>query len=398
MRAQKNIRLLDAYTLCVNASFVIPVILPFYRDQMHIGFNEFLIAEAAFAATVVLLEVPTGWLSDVWQRKHVLALGVLAEMTGYACLLAGEGLLWAVIAQSIIGVGISLISGTNSALLYDTLLADGQDARFRKLEGRRQGLGLYSVAAASIIGGLVYPLDHRLPVALSLLMQLTAFAIVLCMTEPARHKKRPEKHPLADMAETMRYALHGHAGIALIILFAAVLFSGTKLIMWSQQPYYMALGVPETYFGLLMAAGFIMGGFSSHIGHRLDGKIGSLKALAAIWGAAVSVAVLSALYIGWSGIVLLMLGGTCLYGIASPRVGEAINRQVGSERRATILSTQNLMVSLLFIPISLLTGRISDDYGVQGALLIIALWLAVAGACLALLLLKKERRRRVMML
>lgn len=378
-------------------SFLIAVIVPYYRDQMGLTFHDFLIGEAAFAAVVVLLEVPSGWISDVWHRKFTLALAVVFEIIGYACLLLGEGLWLAILAQSIIGVAISLISGTNSAMLYDSLLSEGRESEYRVREGKRSALGFYSVGAASVVSGFLYAVDQRLPLWMSLASLALALLTACLMVEPSRHRKLPEKHPVADMIETGRYALRGHPEIGMIILFSAVMFCATKMIMWSQQPYYMAMRLPEQIFGVLMAAGFAMAGLSSHLGHMLDGRISSVKALAAVWMVAVLVCLGASAHLGWSGVVLLMIGGTCLYGVGAPRVSEAINRRVGSERRATILSTQNLMVSLFFIPVSFVIGWISDRHGVTGALLGTAGWLAMAGLCLLFLLTRKSRRHMLLL-
>jgi MFS family permease len=362
--------------------FVIPVLLPFYRDQMGLSFNDFLLGEAFFAATVVLLDVPTGWLSDQWQRKHILALASLLDLAGFIVLLNAHGLVQAVLAQILLGVGISLMSGTNSAMLYESLMSAGREDEYRKIEGRRGGIGLYSVAGASIIGGLLYPHHHQLPILLSAVMQVVAIMIACLTDEPERHRKRPEKHPVLDIIETTRYAL-SHPEVGLILIFAAIMFCSTKMIMWAQQPYYMAMHLNESFYGILMAGGFALGGFSSHMAHKLDGKVSTIKALALAWIGAVGACIGAASHLGWPGVSLLMIGGTCIYGMASPRVTEAINRHVGSERRATILSTQSLLTSLLFIPLSRLMGHISDAYGVQAVLLAVALWLGIAGLCLA---------------
>ncbi|MBI1214318.1 MAG: MFS transporter [Alphaproteobacteria bacterium] len=393
MRADRNIRLLEAHALCVNMSFVVAVIMPYYRDEMGLSFRDFLLGEAAFAATVILLDVPTGLLSDLWQRKQVLALGTLLELAGYALLLVAHGLGMAMLAQSVIGVGICLLNGTNSAILYESLMAEGREGEYRKREGRRAGLGLYSVASASLMSGLLYRLHHALPVVLTLAALAIGIIVAAMMDEPERHRRMPEKHPVADIVETARYALR-HPQVGIIIVFAAVLFCSTKMIMWSQQPYYMALGLDERCFGLLMAVGFALGGFSSHMAHRLDGKVGSLRALTLVWLAAVAACLGAAAHLGWSGVALLMVGGTCLYGMAAPRVSEAINRHVSSARRATILSTQSLLVSLMFIPVSWAMGRVSDSYGMQAVLVFLALWLGVAGVCLALWSLRRRQVAR----
>lgn len=398
MHADRNVKLLQMHAVCMNMCFVIPVIVPYYRDRMALGFDDFLLGEAAFAATLVVLEIPSGWLSDVWRRKYVLLLGTLAEMAGYALLLFAQGLWMAVAAQMVIGVGISLISGTNTALLYDSLLSEGRADDFRRHEGRRMGVGLYSVAAASVMGGFLYAVDPRLPVVLSLLTLVMAAVCALRMYEPARHRRAAVKHPLADMLETARHTLAGHAELGLVIVFAALMFSATKVVMWSQQPYYMAAGLAENVYGLLMAAGFVLGGLSSHFAHKLDNRVSNLRALLAVWltgvlcclGASLSLHVLG----GWAGIAMLMMAGSCLYGLAAPRVSEVVNRHVGSERRATVLSTQSLLCSFVFMPLSMLMGHAEKAHGVAGMLMAMSAWLMMAGLCLVVWCLHRRRRAR----
>lgn len=394
MRVDRNVKLLNMHALCVNMAFVIPVIMPFYRDEMGLSFQDFLLGEAAFAATIVLLDVPSGWLSDQWQRKHVLALGTLFEMMGYALLLMSDCLWMAALAQAVIGVGICLLSGTNSAMLYESLMAEGREGEYRRLEGKRGGIGLYSVAFASVLGGLMYPHNHFLPVLLSVLVQGLGLYVACRMDEPERHRKRPEKHPVADIIETTRYALR-HPEVGMILIFAAVMFCSTKMIMWAQQPYYMAMGLREEFFGVLMAVGFVLGGFSSQMAHRLDGRVGTYTALMLGWGMAVMACLGAAIKPGFAGVALLMVGGTCIYGMTAPRVSEAINRHVDSSRRATILSTQSLLVSLLFIPVSAVMGRVSEGYGVQAVLVSLVLWLCVAGVALAVFGLRRRRKKEL---
>ena len=65
----------------------------------------------------------------------------------------------------------------------------------------------------------------------------------------------------------------------------------------------------------------------------------------------------------------LFLVGLLGYAMGQPRINAAINGHVGSERRATILSTASLMVHLLFIPTSAIVGWISEQGGIMASLL-----------------------------
>lgn len=394
MRIKRNLRLIDIYTIGMNIICIFPVIIPYYRDEIGIGFREFLIGEACFAATIILLDVPAGWISDMWQRKRTQALGYFFLVLGYSCLLIAHSFALAVAAQMIIGVGISLVNGTNQSILYESLLSVKKEGEYRRREGRRQAMCFYTAGAAGIVGGFIYTVDHHLPIIIQVISLIVGLIATCMLDEPERHRQTPERHPVMDILTTIKYALHGHKEIGFIIMFAASLFCSTKLIMWSQQPYYMALKIPEAYYGCLTAIGFLLGGASSHMSHLLDGKIGPYKALGILWAFALVICVGAGLHLGWHGVALLMFGGTCIFGMASPRVSEVINRNVDSARRATVISTQSLLVSVFFIPLSTLIGHLSKEGGIQQALHGIAVWLLFAGLMLAFLAARRRRRRR----
>lgn len=393
MRIQRNLKLIDAYNIGMTMLFIMPVMIPYYRDEIGLTFREFLLGEAAFAVTIVLLDVPAGWISDVWQRKHTMALGLLFEIFGFSCLLLAHSFFMAMLAQVLIGVGISLCNGTNTAILYDSLLSVGREKEYRKREGRRQALCFYTIAASGVVGAAVYPLHHQIPQIMCIMALLGALVIVCMIDEPERHKRVSERHPVADIIATTKYALHGHAEVAFVIMAAGALFCSTKLIMWSQQPYYMALKIPEAWYGVLIAVGAVLGGLTSHLSHLLDGRISAPRALAMIWIFGILICLGASIGPGWHGVALLMMGGSCIFGMASPRINEVINRNVDSARRATVLSTQSLIASLLFIPLSAVMGQVSKLWGIQAVLVGLALWLCLSGVGLGLLALYKRRRR-----
>lgn len=391
MRMQRNVKLLQYFTFLSGMLFFIPIILPYYRDEIGLGFKELMITEAVFAAMLVLLEVPSGWISDVWKRKYVLVLAMVFDIIGHFMIILADGLWMAIFAQVLVGVAFSLISGTNSAMLYDSLLVDKKENDFGRLEGKRHGISLYAVGIASVIGGLLYPFNHDLPIYLSMATCAVALVLAFMMTEPPREKSAIQGHPLADMLSTMRYAVHGHMEVGLIILFSAALFCSTKMMMWTQQPYYIDLNIPEQYFGILMAAGFLLGGASSHFSHCLERYVSNMQTFFGSWALVFLTCIIAGILMNYVGVALLMLAGSCLYGLLSPRVNDAINKRVPSDRRATILSTMNLLTSLFFIPVSVIVGSMVKTDGLQAGLNGIALWLALAGICLGLWAFKRLR-------
>ena len=192
------------------------------------------------------------------------------------------------------------------------------------------------------------------------------------MIEPQRFKAVAQVNPLIAMAQTLKYALHGHKEIAEIIFISAILFSTTKMMMWGQQPYYMAIGLDERWFGVLMAAGFLSGSLASHLGHLLDRRCRNRSVLLAMMLGVVGLCVTSAGLHNIYG-ALLLLAGSLFWGLGWPRVQDAINKRTDSHHRATVLSSASMMIHLLFIPLSLMLGWVGDRFGIETAILCLTL-------------------------
>lgn len=387
----RNVRLLQLHTLGLNMIFTLPVIVPYYRDVIGLGFYEFMVGEALFSAVVILMEIPTGWISDVWTRKKTIIAATFVNILGFTVLWQANSFAAAVAAQMILGVSVSLLSGTNSAMLYDSLLENGQENRYRKLEGFRHGLGLYTIGGSSLLGGFLYAWHPELPVILSIVTSVAALGACFAMSEPSRHREAVHKNPLADMVKTVRYALQGHEEILAIIVLSAVLFATTKILLWAQQPYYILLDLPLGWYGVLTAFGFLLGGLGGHYGHLLDGRHGNVVVLRVLLVWTFGVCLIAGLYPGLYGIGLL-LSGSLIWGFGWPRVQEAINNRVGSARRATILSTASLAVHMVSIPLLALTGRLGDHAGIAAALLFMAGFLFCGGIAAAILWAMKKQR------
>jgi len=374
----RNVRLLQGHAVFLSMVFILPVIVPYYKDAIGLSFAQFMMGEAIFAAVVILMEVPSGWISDIWSRKMVMVVGTALNIAGYGLLWVADGFALAAFAQGVIGVSCSLMSGTNTALLYDSLAACGREGEYRRQEGFRHGVNLYAIGGSCLAGGFLYGWNIYAPLIFSLLTSLVALILALFMVEPVRVKEPAHKNPLADMLATMRFALHGHAEIAGIILLSSCVFASTKMLLWAQQPYYALLAVPAGAYGALMAAGFALGGLGAQLGHRVDGRFNDTRVLLACAAFVFIACLVNGLWPGYAGLPL-MVGGSLIYGFGFPLVQAALNARAPTARRATILSAAQLMVSLIAIPLYFLIGIATDMGGVTVALKMLAGLMAATG-------------------
>ena len=68
---RRNIMSLNIYTVFLNLVFILPIIIPFYRDELGLTFHDFLIGESVFALVVIVWDVPAGYLADRWADERL---------------------------------------------------------------------------------------------------------------------------------------------------------------------------------------------------------------------------------------------------------------------------------------------------------------------------------------
>jgi MFS family permease len=385
----RNIKLLTLYTVFANMSFILPVILPFYREELGLSFHDFLMGEVVFSLALIFFDVPAGYLADRWGRKKTMALGAFIFAAGYFLLSMATGFWSAIAIQGILGIGLSTISGSNSAFLYDNLLSAGREHEYRQREGFRFAIQLYSITLACVIGGYLYDINHDFPLILATITYSFAGVIALFMIEPERHKIIIKKHPLRDIRDTMIFVLHGHREIAAIALLMIIVFSTTKICMWSIQAYAGELKIPEIYNGWIMAAVMLLGALAGHFGHHVFKELRGEKVLYCMIFFLAFIMLVSGILGNYLGLAILGLEAF-VFGFAMPRAQQAINDLVDSSRRATVLSTANLAMSLGFIPLSQMLGYLSEEVSLFTGLIVYSFVLVIL-AGIAKLITNKRR-------
>lgn len=353
-----------------NALFALPVIVLYYQNQIGLSFQEFILGEVFFAAVVIAMEVPSGWIADVTQRRIVLAWSMFFVALGWCMLLVADGFWLAAMSQGVIGIGVSLFSGTDSALLYDSLAEDGKTDEFRRLAGLQSAVSFYALAVASLVGGFMYSVDPYLPVYGVLAAVMVALVAVLRLREPARVRHSVERHPLHDMAVTIREAVFRNRAIGLVVLGAAVVFGSTQYNTWAQQAYWQAFAVPPALNGVLAALGWGLAGVAGHYGHWVERKMGYRRSVLLIWLVLCASWLVAGLSLSWAGVGLLF-AGSMSWALGWPAVQDAINRQIDGSRRATVISAVSLAIRLAFMPIGVALSWVADHHGIQPSLLIL---------------------------
>lgn len=164
-----------------------------------------VLLESLLQAATVVLEVPSGYLSDRVGRVTTLRLAAAGFAGASALMALGERLEVLALAQVLLALGFSFRSGTDVSLHLGSLAALGRGHEFALREERLQVRRLVVTATAALLGGLVGLVSLRAVFGLSTLAGLAALGAALGLEEP------PEDR--ADAAQGFPAQLRACAGL-----------------------------------------------------------------------------------------------------------------------------------------------------------------------------------------
>ena len=363
----KNIPRLYLIKISKWFNMVMPIMLLFYKGN-GMGTYELFVLKAIYSVAVVVMEIPSGWMADVWGRKKTLVLGSILGSLGFLIYSFSYGFLAFVVAEIVLGIGLSFISGADSAMLYDSLKADNKTEKYTREEGRITSAGNFAEAIAGTVSGLLIYFSLRTPFYFQFVVAAMAIPAALTLIEPKIHSTEPVLS-IKKLVKNIRSTLVSDKNLRVAILLSAVTGTATLTFAWLVQPFFIAIGLPEIYFGFFWTALNLSVGISSIFAHKVEEFLGKQ------WSILLVIVFLSAGYF-FTGITISYWGLSFLFlfylarGIATPIFKNYINIYTESEVRATMLSVRNFIIRIAFAVIGPLLGWITDNVSLDKAFLL----------------------------
>lgn len=360
-----------------------PFMIPFYQDN-GLDLAQISLLKAIYSISIVVLEIPSGYLADILGRKKTLLIGSLLGFFGFATYSFSYGFVGFLIAEIILGFGQSLISGADSAMLYDTLDDLKRKDEYVKYEGRVISIGNISEMAAGLIGGLLVTISLRVPYIAQTAVAFIAIPASLTLIEPKRNAK-VVKMGFSHILNIVKYSLVENKNLRWNILHSSIIgacsLSMATLVV---QPFLKEINLPLTYFGIIwVVLNFIVGAIAFYaykIEKQLK-KVTSLILISAIMP--LGYIFLSQIFSYWGLIILIVF--YISRGFATPVLKDYINQLTDSNVRATVLSVRNFVIRIFFAIIGPFIGWYTDLFSLQGAVFITGLvFLLFAGISLVM--------------
>ncbi len=328
-----------------------------------LSISEIIYIEVIYGALVILLEVPSGALSDRWSRKKVLALNSLFLVLNTVVWAVSQDFRLFAIGVAMGAVHSVLRSGTNSSIMYDSLKEIGKEYEYEKCLGRRRAIAGVAFMISALVGGIVAD-NFGIEAAfwLSVPSVLTGGLISLTLVEPKFHRSTEEVSYWQHIKVTAKFLKSNTKFIHIFALISTVMTVQLILAEYSQL-YIAYVGFGVFVMGILAS----LTGLKETIMNLISHKVGQLVENNLLYGLLLVVMSLSlllaCLFTNWFGILNLFIATSPFHIIDVVSMAD-FNKQVPSKIRATSESFISLLTSTVHLPVVLLFAYIGQNYSI----------------------------------
>ncbi len=362
---RSNITKLYAFSFLQMTLFPMAIITLFWKDRIGLSLTQILLLQGILSVVMVVMEYPSGYISDRIGYRVSLTLAALLGMVGWAVYTVAATFAHVMVAEILLGISLAFISGSDSALLYETLKQEGAELQYARHQGRMSGYGQAGEAVGAIFAGVIYAYAPLLPFFLQIGVWFLVLLVTRSMVEPTREIVVHAGH-LTEALRTARYAFVENKGLRYTIILNSVLGIASFYPVWLIQPYMQHAGVPVTWFGPIWSGANLTVAIFSLASHRAGRYLGD-RSMVLLFLILVGVGYFGLGLIGglWGFLFYYLL--TSMRGLRGPMMLSLTQKECPSANRAGILSLQSFCFRLLFVCTGPLVGMLADWGGVREA-------------------------------
>lgn len=346
-----------------NLYFYLPI-LTLYYQQRGLNLLQINSLQGILIGTIFVTNIPTGIFTDRYGRKVAMIIALILQLLGEILFLFAYGYFAFVIICIIAGLGFSFMTGTVSALIYETLKQEKKEGEVQKAFGTK--------AAFEKAAGIIAPLSVSLYVTsfamskFNVLVILTVICVAISLfiafflEEPTHFKHVEKKSSSFDIVKNGLKLLHHNKKLKRIMLLSVLAYPLMAYLFILYQPYFVKSQVPSYLFGIFLSISSLVSLLSSKYAYKIEQKFDVEKTVL------FTTLLPGLVYIGMAFMFhplvspLLFLLIYFPIGMYDPLFSDYQNRHIGSENRVTVLSMINMFSNLYIVVAGLIIGFIAD--------------------------------------
>lgn len=345
-----NIKLYRYFQFARSLMFWQAIWFLYFQDILSA--KEAILLAAIYDVGVIVLEVPSGYLSDAVGRRPTLILSAIVTSAGCFLIYTADGFTSVAIAQLLLGAGTAFSSGSDNAFLYDSLAAEQQESEVAEQELVSWRFQYSGFAISAAVGGIVAYWSMPLAFLLSGIASIIAMICMVLSVEPPISGKVRVEPPLRQLTNIILkakdpvllwlfiFVVTGYTLSHVPFVFAQPYLRETLAeSAWSEQTTIIA--------GLVVSLMMVVSVLAGRIAPNVNRKLGNAGSFLIAQGIQIGLIVVMA-FVLHPGIIPLLLLRMVPGALSQPYVLALTQPRLEGAYRASYLSVQSLTGRLGF--------------------------------------------------
>lgn len=328
--------------------------------------------ESIFHIVSSWFKIPSGVVADVFGRKKTMVLASLVSFVSGLFMILSNNFWSVAFAIGFSALSYNLESGTREALAYDSLKFAGQEEKYNKFASTEMMLYRITSSTATLCAGFALWLGYRKAYAFDIVFSLMAIGIACSLNEVSvsndeNTDNKENNNPNANkntkivyrfknvITESWHFMIINKKARSIMVINALIGAVSTLVLFFLQAKLPLA-GLNDALLGPAL---FVMG-LGAAFGAKAAGFFPKWKYKKYIITSSIGVIFAFAMVFTELPYVMVLGGfaGSFFDDFIEVRTDIILNEMIPSEQRATLISVNSFMFSLVMIVMSTLMGSI----------------------------------------
>lgn len=315
--------------------------------------------ESIFHIVSFCFELPSGVVADVFGRRKTLIASQMASLISGTLMIFSTNFATTALALGCSALSYNLASGTREALAYDSLKQNGEEGFYAHFSSTEMMLYRITKSTATLCAGLALWLGYRRAYAIDLFFGLIALGVSFRLVEVKTDEPPVHHHVGQEIVSVIRESgqfLSREKKARNIMLVNAFIGAISTLVLFFLQAKLPLAGLDSALLGPAL---FVMG-LGAALGSRLTAYFHKYRYRAILLFS--TIGVLFAFGMSFTGLPALMILGGFIGSFSDDflevRTDILLNDMIPSKQRATLMSVNSFLFSVIMIVLSTLFGSI----------------------------------------
>jgi MFS family permease len=356
---------------------IIPVIAIFLQSK---GFTYSEIGWILFVFTFssIISEIPTSYLGDKYGRRNSILLGlvIIAIVSGIWGF--GTTLLQYLVMSAIWMVGLSCLSGTFEAYIYDYLKRKNLLESYDGVISKSTMLTFVAFALGSIIGMYVYSINRAIPYLLVSAISCISLVLVLFMEDDAVALRNVKAEVKLEFVAGIKHILKSKSLIWITLFLSIFYCYDHYFINGANVPYLVSLNILNLeQIGFFIAGMSILQAVFANYFEKIRNRLSDNQIIIFLVLLQSCALFAMSFVFGFVGLIAFIC-----FSMIEPFEPLLINsfsqKLIESKIRATTTSTIKLSISLFSSVLGVLCGYFTDYFSLKLSFLMVAILLSIS--------------------